>query len=350
MAPQIYEKYWSCTLAFTDFYGSKFNRYLDVITTFIDERRHIPYSEHKYRDLQIELQNIFHIQDVSIRKAINEFIKLGFIARDLGSYHEDARTYLISTNAKKKTLFSKIVYLNACLDNSVTSHSGRKEINFLLKTLNELNELSKLEVLALMTVDITTFPRGHLTREELDEAKRYTDRINFQKRKYNQISHFWQVLANLDGLNIHGEFLCFEEDAAELGISTAPSPLLRDPYLHRIYRNQLKVESAEKYGNPSCMLSGIAYPALVASLIKPFHLCAHVNEAYDPNNGLLLSQNNDSYFDLGYISFKNNGTIIISNRLEKTAQEEVRNLYLDATFLTPKRIEYLEYHRERVFI
>lgn len=57
------------------------------------------------------------------------------------------------------------------------------------------------------------------------------------------------------------------------------------------------------------MLEKLAYPVLIASHIKPFIL-SDDTEAYDPNNGLLLSRTLDSLFDLKYISFDDEGNMV----------------------------------------
>ena len=84
--------------------------------------------------------------------------------------------------------------------------------------------------------------------------------------------------------------------------------------------------------------------------IKPF-FTSNDEEAYDPNNGILLSRNIDSLFDLGYITFENDGKIIFSEteKLNQELKDFIKNYSLDGRFINPKRLEYLEYHRSEVF-
>jgi predicted restriction endonuclease len=96
------------------------------------------------------------------------------------------------------------------------------------------------------------------------------------------------------------------------------------------------------------MLEHLDYPSLVASHIKPFINCAK-NEEYDPENGLLLSRNMDLLFDQGYISFLNNGTIMISNKLSSSLKKTLSNYNLKNVYLTEKRKLYLKYHRKNIF-
>ncbi|MBL6883607.1 MAG: HNH endonuclease [Candidatus Thalassarchaeum sp.] len=66
-----------------------------------------------------------------------------------------------------------------------------------------------------------------------------------------------------------------------------------------------------------CAVSPISKPELLrASHIKPWSTCDNSQEKLDPFNGLALAQNYDGQFDSGFISFDEDGRIIISERLE----------------------------------
>lgn len=347
---QIYETYWKITLALTDIYTEKFHNCLSIITHFIDKNSNLPFSSEKYNTLQDAIKDIYPIGEPSIRKLINEYVKLGFVNFELISYHEDVPTFLKETNKeKKKTIFSKIVYSNSSFDRSVTNASQKKEINFLIKTLGEVKKLDKTDILALMTKDITIIPKGYLTRDELDQAKKYTEAIGFLSRKYNQLGHLWSILDNLDNLVRTKDELYLEEDAIILGRDTQEVSKKRDPYLQIIYKNQLKEESTERFGNIQCMIEKLDYPSLVASHIKPF-VHASENEAYDVNNGLLLSRNMDFLFDRGYISFTEDGQILLSNKLSQNLKKYLKNYSLDQILINGKRNVYLHYHRNNIFI
>lgn len=89
---------------------------------------------------------------------------------------------------------------------------------------------------------------------------------------------------------------------------------------------------------------------LIASHIKPWKNSDN-REKLDPYNGLLLTPNLDSLFDKGFISFQNNGIIIISKRLTSKTCEFLNinpKIKLRETF--EKNFPYLEYHREKVFV
>lgn len=99
----------------------------------------------------------------------------------------------------------------------------------------------------------------------------------------------------------------------------------------------------------TCCLCKVENQALLtASHIKPW-VASNSEEKLDAENGFLLCPNHDALFDGGFISFEDDGTIIISKRLS----------YIDCTFtnvnssmkisLSEKNKEYLDYHRKKVF-
>lgn len=111
------------------------------------------------------------------------------------------------------------------------------------------------------------------------------------------------------------------------------------------YRELLKqkwndTESISDYANPDFMR---------ASHIKPWKNCDN-KECIDPENGLLLKPDNDFLFDQGYISFNDDGSIIISKML---STQDIQEFHLSEEIrikqVTPKMKEYLNYHRENVF-
>lgn len=104
-----------------------------------------------------------------------------------------------------------------------------------------------------------------------------------------------------------------------------------------------------------CPLCGIDLPhMLIASHIKPFRDCAHIYECSDYHNGLLLCRNHDYLFDQGYISFQDDGVIMISEELAK--KENLESAYmihtddiLQKAYLNETRRMFLDYHRSHIF-
>ncbi|WP_431800034.1 HNH endonuclease [Halobacillus andaensis] len=99
-----------------------------------------------------------------------------------------------------------------------------------------------------------------------------------------------------------------------------------------------------------CKLCGISDERfLVASHIKPWSQSNH-QERLDAFNGLLLCPNHDVLFDKGYISFSENGAILISKSLE---EDTMVLLDIDETSkinLNKKQQYYMQWHRENLFL
>ncbi len=350
MIHKTYEDYWSITNAFTDYNGKNFLKTLAICVHFIDKNQTEPYSDDKYSALQNEIQASLNINLISVRKAINQLVKLGFINARLRSHPLDTAEYLrAKTNRKRQSLLSKIVYSNSSLNRSVSEDSGLNQLNFLIRTLVENGKLHKKDIIALMLVDIGSIEKGYLTGEEMDLYVQKAEEIGFVERKYNQVSYLFNLLGKLDDIVFVEDELYFEEDAKNIfGDELKEERRTRDPYLHRLYKNQLGEDSNVIFGKIACMVEQLPYPVLIASHIKPF-IKSSFTEAYDVNNGLLLSKNIDSLFDLGYITFDDEGIIICSNILSEDVQVFVKKYALESIFLNDKRKEYLQYHRNNVF-
>ncbi len=100
-----------------------------------------------------------------------------------------------------------------------------------------------------------------------------------------------------------------------------------------------------------CALTSIDMPEVLrASHIKPWSKSSGA-ERLDPDNGLLLVVHLDSLFDIGLISFDEEGVILISTRISAGAQKAF-GLHpgIQLTELTDGNINYLKHHRTTVFI
>jgi len=100
----------------------------------------------------------------------------------------------------------------------------------------------------------------------------------------------------------------------------------------------------------SCSVTGLQDVTLLrASHIKPWKDSDN-QERLNPFNGLLLIPDYDFLFDRGYISFKGNGSVLVSQRLSPFARKvlDIRDdLQLRNVF--PENKEYLDFHRSEVF-
>ena len=129
MPNQIYEKYWEITFAWTDYYGGNFLLALKEIINFIDAHKEEEYSANLYSQLQQQLirslsTNESSITEPSIRKGINQFVKMGFVEYHLTDYHPLAKKYIeVDNKGYRKFLLSKILYSNSSFSRSVTKES-----------------------------------------------------------------------------------------------------------------------------------------------------------------------------------------------------------------------------------
>jgi len=102
---------------------------------------------------------------------------------------------------------------------------------------------------------------------------------------------------------------------------------------------------------PRCRVTGLSDKQhLKASHIKPWRNSSN-SERLDGNNGLLLTPHIDHLFDRGYISFADNGKILLSVSLSHEVAQVFGVLGLQPTgSFNDGQKSYLAYHREKVFI
>lgn len=360
---QIYEEYWNYTAAFTDFDGEKFLRAVKACVDFIDANPGVYDPENKldtrYKDLQLCFDEkcrvsaeLLENRTVSYRKMINQLVKLGIIKPFLSGYPSETIQLLEArTSAKRKSVLSKIVYKYANICNATTRDLQTKQLAFFIKSLEEIGQFTERDLATIMTVNISDYEVGYITKEELDQQYNTIDIEGFIERKYNQIGHLMNLLGKLDDLVIVNNTIYFETDAQRLfGNDFEKQKECRDPYLQRVYKRELEEESMIflESSTPRCMLEGLDHPVLIASHIKPYKV-SNSQEEFDVNNGLLLSKNLDSLFDLGYITFNIDGTILPSKVLSEDMKDYLSQFKLNPYFINDKRMEYMEYHRKYVF-
>ena len=107
----------------------------------------------------------------------------------------------------------------------------------------------------------------------------------------------------------------------------------------------------EKLWGGRCALTGVCIPDLLrASHAKPWKDCTDA-ERVDPFNGLLLEVRMDALFDQGYISFENNGKLLISPRLSSEDEQllGLRSIVQQLKQVAPQHHVYLQWHREHIF-
>lgn len=100
-----------------------------------------------------------------------------------------------------------------------------------------------------------------------------------------------------------------------------------------------------------CALTGCNIPSLlIESHIKPRELCES-NESVDPYNKIILEARFERLFSQGFISFADDGSILLAQSLTNTQCCTLglsHGLHLRSN-LDPRGLPYLRYHREHVF-
>lgn len=111
-----------------------------------------------------------------------------------------------------------------------------------------------------------------------------------------------------------------------------------------VFRDNLK-----KYWKKCAVTGCKLVVTLKASHIKPWRDSDN-KERLDVYNGLLLIPNLDTAFDKGYISFDNEGKIIISASLKEDDKNKLGiNSEMKISRLEKNHIKYLDYHRQNIF-
>ena len=115
-------------------------------------------------------------------------------------------------------------------------------------------------------------------------------------------------------------------------------------------RGQGVFKANVRLNETQCRITGVADPHfLIASHIKPWRDCAD-HEKLDGSNGLLLSPHVDQLFDLGLISFADDGTVLKSAKLPP----EVWSAWgldpiVNVGAFKKEQTSYLIFHRYAIF-
>ncbi len=363
---QKYEEYWKYTASHTNFENSKFLDSLKLIIEKIDDNdayhdtdKKKPSSYDKLVGELIDL-NKFSGDDAptSARKLINTWLKCGFLKTGLKDYHPKAKHFLSAESKfERDTIRAEIFFEFNQLGASVSKPDFCRvnRVKFFVRTLEINKRLNKEDLAAIMITNPENYPAGYIGSGQLEAQKKLVKKIGFAKRKYNQISHFKQALSCLDQYIVtDDQYLHFKDDEDEVQVlrSNKGKPV-RSQIEQALFRDKLILESIKIIGSgetssrAKCMLTKLPMTKnkMVASHIWAYRSCNVENE-YDPNNGLLLGENIDYYFDSGEISFTNQGKVLYKEGLDEEWKKRLNGLSLDLGFLTPERIKFFEIHRK----
>lgn len=135
----------------------------------------------------------------------------------------------------------------------------------------------------------------------------------------------------------------FSEDVIE---KTEAERIVKERVGQDIYRDALM-----KYWQGACSVTGCTLKeALRASHAKPWADCESDAERLNVYNGFLLTANLDALFDKGYISFTDDGLIMISSVLDPSDKKGLGlSSDLKLRWLEDNHKKFLKYHRENIW-
>lgn len=158
------------------------------------------------------------------------------------------------------------------------------------------------------------------------------------------IGFYEDILQNLRGYSDSDETSPLIEIVKSPDI---PATSKIEQILVRVGQERFRREVLAFFGN-SCAVTG-ATILIRASHIKPWRLASD-QERLDPANGLALSPVYDAAFDLGLISFREDGIMLVSGRLTSDAEQLgiSGNEHLRA--ISEAHLPYLKWHREQLYL
>jgi len=119
-------------------------------------------------------------------------------------------------------------------------------------------------------------------------------------------------------------------------------------------RGQGKFKKNVQLHESRCRVTGVdRIEHLIASHCKPWRDCGSNQERLDGENGLLLTPSIDHLFDRGFITFENNGQLLVSDVAHK---ESLRRMGVpvgesrNVGGFSDGQKRYLEFHRENLFL
>lgn len=119
--------------------------------------------------------------------------------------------------------------------------------------------------------------------------------------------------------------------------------MIRTRINQSIFRDNL----ISRYGK--CCICGLDNEKLlIASHIKPWSV-SEPEEKLNTDNGFLLCPNHDKLFDKGYISFNDDGSILISNKIDNENKRLLNISQEIKITLNENNKKYLKYHRHNIF-
>src|SRR5690606_28295158 len=132
------------------------------------------------------------------------------------------------------------------------------------------------------------------------------------------------------------------QDAVDIS-ETEKEQLVRSRRGQGLFRQRVLAQE------PRCRITGVEIPSLLlASHIKPWKDCNNA-ERLDGANGLMLAPHVDKLFDRGWISFEDDGALLVSPQAMPVLAAWKISLISNVGAFTKGQKTYLAVHRDAVF-
>lgn len=188
-------------------------------------------------------------------------------------------------------------------------------------------------------------------KEDGYSAKRYNYFRNIALPRVTKLS-FVKIESLKDGKRyIYIKPFFYIDDAEKIEKQLELKISIGDTATPRTYRKkQVQYRQELLDSMPQCLITNVTEDRILeACHIKPFSKCDNEDEQYDVANGLVFTPTYHVLFDLGFISFKDDGVIMISPFLSNMNKSRLQ-LIEDKKYRIPSKCaKYLDYHRKNVF-
>jgi len=206
---------------------------------------------------------------------------------------------------------------------------------------NKLSKLAKAENITQQRLDLidTLISFKEIANKLKTNPLFQSDDLKGNAMYSNALDRFAEYLARVQVADLTSDITAIVLD--ESSTETEKTAQIKQ----RIGQGEYRENLIKLWGG--CAVTGYSQPwLLIASHIKPWK---NSNEAERLNkfNGLLLVPNLDKVFDQGYISFNNEGKILISSDFER--YEEIGIKRDMSIQLFKENRPFLEFHRQEVF-
>lgn len=275
------------------------------------------------------------ISDFDVSSAIEE---VGYI--DWGTNHHIFAGDIVYIYMGRPT--QKILYKTECVKDDLTEKELTDYSQFYRVPLSSSavsNRVSKKYIRLQPIINLEKSLGDELSLKELvanGMAKSYVRDTRKLENKPDLLKYIYEVEEKLEMDTI--------DSLVPKGTpNTVAERIVKTRVGQGLFKQKLLLESQE------CCICGLTEKSLlIASHIKPWKDCTS-NERLDKHNGLLLCPAHDALFDKGYITFNNNGKVVISSRLDETAKRLMNMDSSSKIKLSNNNKKYMAFHRSKIF-